>query len=320
MVIEETGKTNLLVCKYHGWSYTHEGALVAMRDPQDFNAFDAGCRGLKAIRCELYGSLIFVNFNQDARPLLEALSPFVEEWAQFAFGDLRLVHRYEKPLKCNWKIGIEANMEVYHVNSIHPTTVASVLDYATNINTLYPGGSGRMMALSRPGSIVEAPDAPVDDRPRIPTVGEAARSCTQSYNVFPNFVSPMSNTGMPLMLFWPRGLRESLLEVYWLGADWGEGPKPAFWDAYMAGFDAVLEEDTQFGADIQRSMESDALEGIPLSYQEARIYHAHVAMDEVIGRNRIPAELRAAPVIGDEWLHPADEITRAALAEAAQAA
>ena len=314
VVLEETGKANLLVCKYHNWTYNHDGALVALRDPHDFVGLDRNCRSLKAVRCELYGRLIFVNLNPDAPPLLEALGPFIDEWKPFAFDRLRLVKRYEKALACNWKIGIEANMEVYHVNSIHPQTVASVLDYATNVNTLYPGGHGRMMALNLPATLVSGHETPPDDRPRIEGVGAAALACTQSYNVFPNFVSPMGNMGIPLMLFWPRGLRQSVLEVYWLGGDWRDAPRPKFWDLYMDAFDAVLEEDSQFGAGMQRSMESDAMAGIPLSYQEVRIYHAHAAMDEVIGRNRVPADLQVPDVIGQEWLHPADTETRTRLA------
>ena len=68
----------------------------------------------------------------------------------------------------------------------------------------------------------------------------------------------------------------------------------------------VLQEDTQFGLAIQKSMESAGFKGVPLSYQEARIYHWNQWADRLIGIDHIPPELRVAQVIGDEWLMPED--------------
>ena len=68
----------------------------------------------------------------------------------------------------------------------------------------------------------------------------------------------------------------------------------------------VLLEDTQFGAVIQKSMESDGFAGVPLSYQEARIYHWNQWADRIIGIENIPEELRVAQVLNDDWLMPND--------------
>ena len=69
---------------------------------------------------------------------------------------------------------------------------------------------------------------------------------------------------------------------------------------------AVLLEDTQFGLAIQKSMESSGFQGVPLSYQEARIYHWNQWADRIIGIDNIPQELRVSQVMGDEWLMPND--------------
>jgi hypothetical protein len=68
----------------------------------------------------------------------------------------------------------------------------------------------------------------------------------------------------------------------------------------------VLLEDTQFGEKIQQSMESYGFEGVPLSYQEARIYHWNQAADRMIGIDNVPPELRVEQVIGDNWIYPND--------------
>ena len=68
----------------------------------------------------------------------------------------------------------------------------------------------------------------------------------------------------------------------------------------------VLLEDTEFGAWIQKSVESYGFRGVPLSYQEARIYHWNQFADKMIGVENIPPELRVQQVIGEEWIYPND--------------
>src|SRR5690606_24654828 len=115
-------------------------------------------------------------------------------------------------LNCNWKIAMEANTEVYHVRSIHPKTVAPILDDRRNVNTFYPNGHGRMVA-PPPGGVRKTGDLnPQPGVNEIDTVGEIARTCTQSYGIFPNWVSPLSARALPPLLFWPNGIDRCRLE------------------------------------------------------------------------------------------------------------
>ena len=61
----------------------------------------------------------------------------------------------------------------------------------------------------------------------------------------------------------------------------------------------ILEEDTQFAPQIQASVESPGFKGIPLNYQERRIYHGHEELDRRIGSENVKPELRVAPVLED---------------------
>ena len=73
--LNSSGQSRRLTCQYHGWSYDHEGELRGIRDPQDFRDLDMSCRGLKRVRCERFGNLVFVNFDAHAPTLLEWLGP-----------------------------------------------------------------------------------------------------------------------------------------------------------------------------------------------------------------------------------------------------
>ena len=139
----------------------------------------------------------------------------------------------------------------------------------------------------------------------IETVGEIGRTCTQSYGIFPNWVSPLNHKMLPPLLFWPNGINKCFLETWTLAPDWGDGPKPDVWTVNDGeSLSPVLIEDTEFGQWIQKSVESYAFKGVPLSYQEARIYHWNQWADRIIGIENIPEELRVAQVMGDEWLYP----------------
>ncbi len=305
VVTEESGRRARLTCKYHGWTYTHQGDLVSVRDPEDFSDLDMSCRGLIGIRCEMFGNLIFLNFDKNAPSLLEWLGPIADEWTEFQFDKCRLAARHSFVLDCNWKIAMEANTEVYHVKSIHPTTVAPVLDDRRNVNTLYPNGHGRMVA-PRPAGKNSAMSLPASPN-EIDTVGEIARTCTQSYGIFPNWVSPLNHLVLPPLLFWPLGIDKCLFETWTMAPDWGDNPAPDIWTENQGEqLVKVLQEDTEFGKQIQRSVESWGFTGVPLSYQEARIYHWNQAADRMIGVNNIPETLSVEQVIGDEWIYPND--------------
>ena len=307
VVTEARGRAKRLVCAYHGWSYNHCGELLAVRDPEDFNNLDLSERGLRSVRCERFGNLIFVNFDEQAPTLTDWLGPMVDEWQEFQFENCRLAARHIWDLDCNWKVAMEANTEVYHVRSIHRETVAPILDDRRNVNTLYPNGHGRMVAPTPAGRSNMEAVAVSQDVAQIDTVGEIGRTCTQSYGVFPNWVVPLSQYAIPPIAFWPNGINKCRMETWTMAPAWKEGMKPNLWtqdDGARLG--QVLIEDTQFGEKIQSSMESYGFKGVPLSYQEARIYHWNQAADNIIGIDNIPPELRVQQVIGDEWIYPND--------------
>ena len=63
----------------------------------------------------------------------------------------------------------------------------------------------------------------------------------------------------------------------------------------IENFDRILDEDLQFAAAIQESVMSPGFRGMPLNYQERRIYHWHEELDRRIGVERIAPHLRIAP-------------------------
>jgi phenylpropionate dioxygenase-like ring-hydroxylating dioxygenase large terminal subunit len=315
VVTEDFGKSSRLICGYHNWTYKTDGTLAGLPERRDFpKDFDLSCRGLIPVGCEMFGNLIFVNFDPDAGSLMEWLGPIASEWEEFAFDRIKLAARHTFDLNCNWKVAMEANMEVYHVPFIHPKTVSPLVDSQRNLNTMYPGGHARMMApppQQTDREHVRAVDSPPEWQ-QIETVGELGRTCTQSYTLFPNWVSPLSNYFVPPLIFWPTSLNTTRLELITMALDWGDAPAPDLWtvpDELQPNgrqMSNIILEDTQFGEAIQKSMESRGFKSVPLSYQEARIYSFHQHCDRMIGLNRVPNNLAVEQVIGNEWVWPND--------------
>jgi len=176
VVTEASGKSPRLICKYHAWTYSLDGSLQGYRNPEDFAGLDKSCRGLRAVRCERFGNLIFVNFDDEAPSLLEWLGPIAEEWREFQFDRCRLTDRHIFDLNCNWKIAMEANTEVYHVPVIHPKTVASTID-VTSTRSI------------RTATVARSPPATKAVRSPARTLSSARRSRNQS--------SPMASWASP---------------------------------------------------------------------------------------------------------------------------
>ena len=294
LVRETTGSTRTFVCRYHCWAFGLDGTLRAIPDEHEFGPIDKTKRGLKPVRCETFGNLVFVNRDAGAPSLLESLGAIPREWQDLEPSALRLVHRYSFELPVNWKITMDAFQEVYHLEHIHAQTVNQALDHRGASMALFPGGHSRMMVPARTGRtefVDQPPTNPFEDDPR----HEMVRSGSLSYNLFPNIVTPTGAESFPLLLFWPRARDRTLFEVAWFTRGANTDKDSEQWRATISTFDHILEEDNENLPWIQRSIESGALPGVPLSYQERRIYHFHEYVDRVIGAHNIPRALCVEP-------------------------
>ena len=298
LVTQDAGESRGFVCGYHGWSYTLEGKLTAVRDRRDFVDLDFSCRSLVPVRCETLGNLIFLNEDAEAEPLLAHIGPMADELEQFQLDTLRLVDSRSYDVACNVKILLDAFLEVYHIKSIHQSTVDRFLDHRGMIVTLWPNGHSRMVTPNRrpdwrdPGTI---------GMPKIATVTKLPAENNVSYHIFPNFVMPPSDSGCPLLQFWPMGDKACRVVSSWVAPEYdAENPDP-LWAARLNNWERILYEDLQYAPQIQESLESKGFRGMPLNYQERRIYHWHEELDRRIGHNNLPADAAVTPVLHD-WV------------------
>ncbi|MEO0030844.1 MAG: hypothetical protein RIS94_602 [Pseudomonadota bacterium] len=294
LVKEDAGTARGFVCGYHGWSYTLDGKLTAVRDKRDFTDFDFGCHALAQVRCETLGSLIFINADLQAQPLLDHVSPMARELEELQLDTLKLVDSRSYEVDCNVKVLLDAFLEVYHLKSIHESTVDRFLDHRAMIVTLWPNGHSRMATPNRRPDWV---DPGTKGMPEIPTVSEFVAKNNVSYQIYPNFVMPPAPTGIPILQFWPLGPRRTRVVSTWLAPEHDpENPHP-LWETRIGNWERILYEDLQFAPQIQESVEGPGFRGMSLNYQERRIYHWHEELDRRIGADNIPENLQVTQVL-----------------------
>ena len=297
-LIECAGSQKRLVCRYHSWSYDLQGNLKGVPEEFDFGDFDKSTRGLLPVKCQEWDGWVFVNFDPDAGSLEDHMQSIHGDLRNLSMDRLRLKGRLNYLIKCNWKAAYDAFLEAYHVKAIHPKTVAMLLDPAGTAIGLFSGGHTRMALPKRfnRGGGTWGTEA---DNYDIPTVPEVFRENNVAYSIFPNTVSPFDSAGFPLISFWPVSKDECECELIFIGS----GPEEEdesnseYWKEFVKNYDIIQQEDFQFLAGIQKSLNSGAFTGMQLCYQERRIYWFHEQIDRVIGEARIPEELRVEQLL-----------------------
>ncbi len=308
VVRDAKGSARLLRCQYHSWSYDiDDGHLVSVPDERDFVGLVKEERCLATVRCEVWDGWVFVNQNPDAMPLLDWLGPVARELDELQGNSLRTVARRSEVVPCNWKVTAEAFLEVYHFRHIHSRGGESLLDNRGAVMSLLPNGASRMITPFSRSTWSAMGMTDWDDFrhfetpgfPDIPTVNDMVRSTSSAYSIFPNLITPIAAHGFPFITFWPIDKRTTRIDwIHYAPIDFDpdEG-LPPHWDQRMRGFDLIMAEDFWNMAPMQRSLESPALRGIPINYQERRIWHFHEQIDAMIGVDNIDESLRIERLI-----------------------
>lgn len=116
---EAAGRTMLLRCRYHGWSYRLDGELAAWRHmPEALNKSDFGLR-----RCGvfIFEGLILICLKPAEAPdpvaMLQQVQPY---WGRYDLAKCKVAATRMYAIEANWKLAIENNLECYHCLPSHP--------------------------------------------------------------------------------------------------------------------------------------------------------------------------------------------------------
>ncbi|WP_197914066.1 aromatic ring-hydroxylating oxygenase subunit alpha [Mycolicibacterium chitae] len=130
---DDSGHANQLRCPFHGFTWSLDGALTDVPCRWDFPHVRAEEFGLPEAQTGLWAGFVFVNPDPGAESLETYLGDLDKHFAPFALQDRFKAIHVAKVIDCNWKVGMEAFLESYHVIATHP----QLLEYLGDSNTQY---------------------------------------------------------------------------------------------------------------------------------------------------------------------------------------
>ncbi len=128
-LLSGSGRSSLITCPYHAWSYSLDGQLKAGPNIDSVPGFDKSDICLTSVRVENFHGFLFVNLDPEAAPMDEWFPGVRAELADFVphIDRLKPIEFVEIPETCNWKLSVENYSECYHCSLNHPTFSTGVV-------------------------------------------------------------------------------------------------------------------------------------------------------------------------------------------------
>ena len=151
LLTEEHGHRKVFVCPFHSWSFSQSGDLRAITDAATFQP-DVICHkpGLKPVRVEVMAGLVFINMDDDAPPLSEEIGLPEGYLERYQIDQMRVVRHVRSEWGSNWKVGVEAFYESYHLHAVHPETRGVMADLDVQYDLYLKGASRMIVPLGQP--------------------------------------------------------------------------------------------------------------------------------------------------------------------------
>ena len=151
--LEESGSRGSVVrfrCPYHGWQYGLDGALDVLPCRWDFPQIGDASPRLPEVRVGLWGGFVFINLDPDAPSLETYLGLLPRHFQAWGLERRRIGAHVAKVIDCNWKVGLEAFLEGYHVADVHPQALKFTGDTNGQLDVLDTHVSRMISALATP--------------------------------------------------------------------------------------------------------------------------------------------------------------------------
>jgi phenylpropionate dioxygenase-like ring-hydroxylating dioxygenase large terminal subunit len=188
------GRTEILRCPYHGWTYNLEGTLIVTPEFAGVRNFDRAANGLISVRTATWEGLVFVKLASGG-PSLEALlgADLAQQIRRLSLEKLQWMERRTYTLNCNWKVFVDNYLDGgYHVPHIH-RGLNSVLDPAN-----YTIETGERFCLQ---------SSPISNDSNVDAQTAAVRKgCALYYWIYPNLMINWYEGVMDTNLICPRGV------------------------------------------------------------------------------------------------------------------
>jgi nitrite reductase/ring-hydroxylating ferredoxin subunit len=261
-----------LICPYHAWSYSMDGALAGVPRADCFPRLDKAELGLSELPSIEAGGLIWFAKKSADFQAAAALAP---EFDAFGLSGHHLYRRRVHDVRANWKLIMDAFLESYHVQRLHSQTIgkffADGITAADRIGPHQRSAVGRSEYLSQIG------------QGNWPALRGAI---TFAYQLFPATVIVVSPDYVNLMVLMPQAVDRTLVENFMLIPEPpADRQAELHWQKSWALLDEGVfgNEDFRAAALGQQGLSSGAIETLTLGTLESGIRAFHDQVESALG-------------------------------------
>ena len=140
-LLSGAGKTKIITCPYHAWSYGLDGQLRFARNTDRLPNFDKCDFALEPVRVEEFCGFVFINLDPDAVPLKDQAGDLDAEIRHYCpqVDDLVFAQRDAYRVESNWKVLVDNFLECYHCHPAHKDFVdlVDMESYRSRTNGIY---------------------------------------------------------------------------------------------------------------------------------------------------------------------------------------
>lgn len=273
-LVEGSGCSRALVCRYHGWTYRLDGSLSHVPHADAFPELNIPTRGLvEVISSEVDGLIVIGALEPDGvRSAEDAMAGLTEgsPWRDKLLPATRLVDQNSAVLQINWKVLVEQFLEGYHIRSTHRDTFYPLQYDDLNVVETF----GPNCRITFPYRNVER----LRDRPE--ATWTTKQRMTFVYQLFPNVMVATFPDQVFVVVVDPIDVDHSMLTTYTVAAP---EVADAASSAAMAGptlLDRGVVEDNEMSMGVQRGLRSGANAFVEFGRHESAIGHFHAALDQ----------------------------------------
>ena len=252
----EDGHSDMLQCKYHGWTYQLDGMLRGVPHFNRVELFDKKDFGLVRVKLETWEGLIFASVAEAPGPVGACLRGAAERILPTRLPELRFARRVDYEVRCNWKVYMDNYLEGYHVPYVHPELM-KLYDYQSYTTEVHDWYSLQVGPLSGDDNLYGA------------TEGEALYYC-----LFPNFMLNILPGRLQTNLVVPLAADRCRVEFRYYYADVESPRARRLIEEDHAFSDTVQREDMEICERVQEGLASRAYDRGRFSVTfESGVYH-----------------------------------------------
>jgi len=284
-----------LTCNFHSWGYDSLGQLRVVPDEDNFHNFDKSQHGLTPVATEVWNGFIFVNLDSKPHQTLgDYLEGVTGNLTGGDFDKLTLVRSYKIDEKANWKIGLDAQNEVYHLPFQHkyimPDVFAANSAGYTRVKdvTLFKRHSVYSCDMNHehkpsPMETLIGQIDPGRTRCRLPTKSEF-----DFYVLFPNFViiifRGISNDSCVTYNFWPLAVDHTIWEIRFYSPPATDAAERLINEFGQTRTRLVFEEDAVAHETVHTGLKSRAKRHLIFQDEEIQLRHFHKVVEEHVAQ------------------------------------